>query len=81
MVMVEKKDLFCQKCGREMKEVGLKEIDIPLEVIFASLPLGTDENDLILVQCPLKHGFKVLIPAMSDEERKKAVRRYKENLS
>jgi hypothetical protein len=81
MVMVEKKDLSCQKCGREMKEVGLKELDLPSEVIFASLPLGTDESDLIFVQCPLKHGFKVLIPAMSDEERKKAVRRYKKNLS
>jgi hypothetical protein len=79
--MVEKKDLSCRKCGREMKEVGLQELDIPSEVIFASLPLGTDESDLIFVQCPLKHGFNVLIPAMSDEERKKAVRRYKEKLS
>jgi hypothetical protein len=73
--------LSCPKCGREIKEVGLKGLDVPSEVIFASLPLGTDESDLIFVQCPLKHGFKVLIPAMSDEERKKAVRRYKENLS
>ena len=79
--MAEKKDLSCPKCGREMKEVGLKELDIPSEVIFASLPLGNDESDLIFVQCPLKHGFKVLIPEMSDDERKKAVRRYKKKLS
>ena len=79
--MVEKKDLSCRTCGREMKEVSLHELDIPSELIFASLPLGTNKTDLIFVQCPLKHGFNVLIPAMSDEERSRAVRRYKNNLS
>jgi hypothetical protein len=64
--MVEKKDLYCQKCGREMKEVGLQELDFPSELIFASLPLRKDKSDLIFVQCPLKHVFKVLIPAISD---------------
>lgn len=73
--------LTCQKCGREMEEVSLEELDVPSELIFASLPRDTDEGDLIFVQCPVKHSFNVLIPAMSDEERKEAVRRYKKSLS
>ena len=79
--MVEEKDLSCPTCGKEMKEVTSSEVNLPMEIILASLPPETEKSELIFIQCPLRHGFKVLIPALSDEDRKKAVKSFKEKLS
>jgi hypothetical protein len=79
--MVDEKDLSCPTCGKEMKEVSSDEVNAHMEIILASLPPETEKSKLIFIQCPLRHGFKVLIPELSDENRKKAVKRFREKLS
>ena len=79
--MVDEKDLSCPTCGKEMQEVSADEVNLPVEMILASLPPETETTKLILIQCPLRHSFKVLIPALSDEDRRKAVKSFGESLS
>ena len=80
-VMVDEKDLSCPTCGQEMKEVSSEEVNTPIEIVLAALPPETEKSKLIFIQCPLRHGFKVLIPTMSDEKRKKAGKSFREKLS
>jgi hypothetical protein len=79
--MVDEKDLSCPTCGKEMKEVSSDEVKLPLEMILSSLPPKTEISKLIFIQCPLRHHFKVLIPALSDEDRRKAAKSFRESLS
>lgn len=67
----------CRVCGKEMKEVSLWEAMIPLEVVLRALPSGVHPAALRHFECPDRHGGAVLMPAMSDDERERAMRERK----
>jgi hypothetical protein len=76
MVMNEE-SLLCPACGKNMEEI--RKIDLPLTIIKACLPPNTDISKLIFIRCPSGHGYKILIPLMSDIERSEAVREHESN--
>jgi hypothetical protein len=65
---------ICRVCGKEMKEVSLWEAIIPLEVALRGLPVGIHPASLRHFACPDRHGGAVLMPALSDDERERAMR-------
>jgi hypothetical protein len=77
-MVMDEESLSCPICGKEMEEV--KKVDLPMTMIKACLPPKTDVTKLIFIRCPLGHGYKVLIPMMSDIARDEAVREYERNL-
>lgn len=65
---------FCRVCGKKMKEISFNKAIVPLEVVLRALPCSVHPSTLRHFECPDRHGGVVLMPAMSDDERKRAMR-------
>lgn len=64
----------CRICGKRMKEVSSQEATVPSEVVMRMLPSFVDPSSIRQFECPNRHGRVVLIPAMTDEERDRAMK-------
>jgi hypothetical protein len=71
----------CRVCGKKLEEVSSWDAILPLEVVLRALPLYVHPSSLRHFQCPDKHGGVVLMPKMTDEERKQAIKIDKQRIA